>query len=201
MNSVTPSSEGALTSRPPLLITESATEFASLCAGLARDIKPQGEIERRFVDHIAAIIWEIKRLQRCKTGIINTAFLAALRSLLEQLTRSPGLVTDDPFSIQTHHLAKAWFFDPESRNDVLKKLNEFGLDEVAIEAEAIRLSSSDLELLDRMLASLESRYNKALRCIADYQCNFSNQVRQSSDRIRREEDVHCIEHDAGERLA
>ncbi len=42
-------------------------------------------------------------------------------------------------------------------------LNYFELDESAIEAEAIRRSAADIELLDKLLASLESRRDKALR--------------------------------------
>ena len=39
----------------------------------------------------------------------------------------------------------------------------FHLDESAIEAEAIRRSAADIELLDRLLASIEARRDKALR--------------------------------------
>ena len=44
-------------------------------------------------------------------------------------------------------------------------------------------SAADLERLDRLLASLESRRNKALRCIADYRGGFARQLRESTDRI------------------
>src|SRR5262249_55774752 len=46
------------------------------------------------------------------------------------------------------------------------------IDESAIEAEAVRRSSSDLELLDRMLTSLESRRDKALGCVAEYRVSL-----------------------------
>src|SRR5262245_52633092 len=62
-------------------------------------------------------------------------------------------------------------------------LSRFELDESAIEAEAIRRSSSDLELLDRMLTSLESRRNKALGCVAEYRASLGQQLRESADRI------------------
>jgi hypothetical protein len=80
-------------------------------------------------------------------------------------------------------LAHAWFSNQKTRNHVLELLRQFHLDETAIEAEAIRRSAADLELLDRLLASLESRRNKALRCIADYRFGLAQQLRASSDRI------------------
>jgi hypothetical protein len=80
-------------------------------------------------------------------------------------------------------LAHAWFTDKEAKKQVLEILSGFELDESAIEAEAIRRSSSDLELLDRMLTSLESRRNKALGCVAEYRASLAHQLRESADRI------------------
>ena len=41
------------------------------------------------------------------------------------------------------------------------------------------MSFSDLELLNRMLASLESRRDKALRFVADYRDSLAKQIRQT----------------------
>jgi hypothetical protein len=69
------------------------------------------------------------------------------------------------------------------KKKVAEILNQFGLDGSSIEAEAIRRSSQDLELLDRMLTSLESRRNRALGCIAEYRDSLSRRLRESADRI------------------
>jgi|SRR5215475_1286042 hypothetical protein len=73
------------------------------------------------------------------------------------------------------------------------------LDESAIEAEAIRRSSSDLELLDGMLTSLESRRNKALGCVAEYRESLAHQLRESADRIIDGKGILRLEDAAGER--
>jgi hypothetical protein len=62
-------------------------------------------------------------------------------------------------------------------------LKYFDLDESAIEAEAIRRSAADIELLDRLLASIEARRDKALRRIAEYRGELGRQMRQAADRI------------------
>ena len=80
-------------------------------------------------------------------------------------------------------LAHAWFSDPAGKKEVAQLLKDFQLDETAIEAEAIRSLTDKLEQLDRLLASLESRRNKALRCIAEYRGGLARQLRESSDRI------------------
>ena len=80
-------------------------------------------------------------------------------------------------------LAHAWFTDKEAKKAVSEILSQFDLDESAIEAEAIRRSSADLELLDRMQTSLESRRNKALGCVVEYRASLAHQPRESADRI------------------
>jgi hypothetical protein len=174
--------ELALLPKLPLLITESADEFDALRDAFEREIKPQGIIEQMYVHDISLIVWEILRLRRCKVAIINSAFRSALQSLLKQLLRQPGQfgyhVGDE-----AEALAQAWFTDQEAKKQVSELLSQFDLDESAIEAEAIRSSFSDLELLDRMLTSLESRRDKALGCVAEYRASLGQQLRESADRI------------------
>jgi hypothetical protein len=147
-----------------------------------REIKPRGIIEQMYVHDISSIVWEILRLRRCKVVIINSAFRSALQSLLTQVLRQPGQYGCD-VEDQAQALAQAWFTDQEAKKQVSEILAGFELDESAIEAEAIRRSSSDLELLDRMLTSLESRRNKALGCVAEYRVSLAQQLRESTDRV------------------
>ena len=98
-------------------------------------------------------------------------------------------------------LAFEWFTDPKAKRQVAEILNRFHLDETAIEAEAIRTVAADLELLDRMLMSLEVRRNRALRSILDYRASFAEKVQEVSDRIINAEPVLRIRPPAGEASA
>ena len=184
--------ELAVLPKLPLLITESPDEFDALRDAFEREIKPRGIIEQMYVHDICSIVWEILRLRRCKVVIINSAFRSALEHLLVQLLRQPGQYE---FQLQdgAQTLAHAWFTDQEAKKQVSEILSRFDLDESAIEAEAIRRSSADLELLDRMLASLESRRNKALGCVAEYRASLAHQLRESADRIIDGKDVLRLE--------
>src|SRR5215470_1761935 len=190
--------ELALLPKLPLLISESAEEFDALRDAFEREIKPRGIIEQMYVHDISSIVWEILRLRRCKVIIINSAFRGALEDLLKQLLRQPG---QDEYHVEdeAQALAQSWFTDQEAKKQVSETLSRFDLDESAIEAEAIRRSSSDLELLDRMLTSLESRRNKALSCVAEYRASLSHQLRQSADRIIDGKGVLRLEDAATER--
>jgi hypothetical protein len=174
--------ELTLLPKSPLLITESADEFDALRDAFEQEIKPHGIIEQMYVHDISSIVWEILRLRRCKAVIINSAFRSALQDLLKQLLRQPGQYEYE-VEDEAEALAQAWFADQEAKKRVSELLSRVELDESAIEAEAIRRSSSDLELLDRMLTSLESRRNKALSCVVEYRASLGHQLRESADRI------------------
>jgi hypothetical protein len=182
----------------PLLITESADEFDALRNAFEREIKPRGIVEQMYVHDISSIVWEILRLRRCKVVIINSAFRSALQNVLTQLLKQPGQYDFD-VEDEAQTLAQAWFSDQEAKKQVSEILSRFDLDESAMEAEAIRRSSSDLELLDRMLTSLESRRNKALGCVAEYRASLAHQLRESADRLIDGKDVLRIEEASSER--
>ena len=186
--------ELTLFSKPQLLITESAVEFAALNAALMEEIKPRGTIERLYVDDIAALVWEILRLRRCKAVIVNIAFKAALSDTVYRLAGQPQVGT--PQREWYEAIVRDWFSKPEARKEVLQLLAEFRLDEFAIEAEAIRSVFSELEVLDRMLTLLESRRNKALRSIADYRNDFAKHVREVSNRVIEADPVIQLENQA-----
>ena len=83
-------------------------------------------------------------------------------------------------------LSERWFNDPAARTEVIEVLGEFKLDESAIEAEAIRISSASLEGIDRMLAAAESRRSRAFRNIEDCRASFAKTIRTVSDRALQE---------------
>jgi hypothetical protein len=180
------------------LITESADEFDALREAFEQEIKPRGIIEQMYMHDICCIVWEILRLRRCKVVIINSAFRSALEHLLVQLLKEPGQYNYD-VEDEAETLAHGWFADQEAKKQVSEILSRFDLDEAAIEAEAIRRSSSDLELLDRMLTSLESRRNKAFGCVAEYRASLAHQLRESADRIIDGKDVLQLEHPSDKR--
>jgi hypothetical protein len=182
----------------PLLITEAADEFDALRDAFEQEIKPRGIIEHMYVHDISSIVWEILRLRRCKVIIINSAFRSALQNLLKQLSRLPGQY-EYQVEGEAEALAHSWFTDQEAKKQISEILSRFDLDESAIEAEAIRRSSYDLELLDRMLTSLESRRDKALGCVAQYRASLAHQLRENSDRIIDGKGVRRLEDAVNER--
>jgi hypothetical protein len=166
----------------PLLATESKNEFERIRDAVFDEIAPRGIIERMSVADIVYLAWEIRRLRRGKTAMINTAVPHALETLLPGLLREPGEYAHQRRD-EAADLAQGWFTDPASKKQILDLLKQFDLDESAIEAEAIRMRAAELKKLDRMLASLESRCNKALRQVFEYRDGFGRRLRDASNRI------------------
>jgi hypothetical protein len=190
--------EIALLPKQRLLITESTAEFDAVRRALEQEIGPRGIIERMYVNDISSIVWEMLRLRRCKTAIVNIGFRAALENLLSQLLKRPDNFHSNVRD-QAEALALSWFTDQEARKRVSVLLDQFGLEEFAIEAEAIRRSLSELESIERLLSSLESRRNKALRCIGQYREGLGRQLREVSDRMIVGEDILRVEDSSREK--
>ena len=189
MERISQSNEVAVFAPAPLLITKSADEFAALLAALQEEIKPNGLIEQIYLHDLAAIVWEIQRMRRYRTGIVNNAFRAALQSLLQRLLQTPEYLDQVMSESRAAALAHDWFTNQRTKKEVLKILRRFDLDKSAIEAEAIRQSWSDLELVDKMQASLRLRFDRTLHNVADYRDSLAKRMRQSSERILDNDEV------------
>lgn len=187
--------EISLLSTPPLLFGESGAEFASLHAALELEIDPNGIIEKLYVDDVTVIVWEIRRLRPCKSAIINNAIRSALQALLRELMWSP----EQPYYEKADALAIEWYDSQEAKDKVSAILGRFHLDESAIVAQAIRGVLPEIETIERMIASLEARRDKVLRCVADYRDSLAQRLRQTSDRILQSDDLLGLEHSASKK--
>ncbi len=185
----------ALLPKTPLLMSESEDEFEALRSDLVEEIKPRGIIEHMCVADIAEIVWESRRLHRCKAVMINMHYSAALKSLLCDVLELEG----DEYRYAV--LAQAWFTDKKAKKEVAEILRRFHLDESAIEAQAIRSLASELEILDKRLMSLEARRNRAIRNIAEYRESFARKVREGSGRIIEGDSVMRLENPTGQKSA
>jgi len=185
----------------PVLITESPEEFNRLYEALKDDLKIVGTVEHLILAHIAELAWEIGRYRRAKVSLINSAVPAALKNLLRPIVRrqmtqnqpprefqlllkdETELRTDFEVGKEVDRLAHQWFVDEDDRKLILEMLAENKLDEYVIEMEAMRIVAPELERFDRLLASLEWRLDKALRCLAEFRGGFGRHLRASVDRV------------------
>jgi Mg/Co/Ni transporter MgtE len=181
---------------PPLLVTESMADFDRLCDAFNEDIKPRGPIERIYVSEIANIVWEILRLHRFKAAVINNRINDALRIIILRLLPQDRDMGER--QQEARELARNRVSDQGSRRQVLELLKQNNRDESEAEVKAIRESLAEVEQIDRLLASLGSRLNKALRQIFEYRRGFAQRLRDTSNRII-EGKVLALEHSSNNR--
>ena len=156
----------------PVLITERKEEFDKLHAALTQELAPRGIVEETFVADIAHLVWG---LLRSKTAILGMASKDAVRRILCGFT-----------AVERDWAEKAsavWLTHAGVREDIIELIEASGLDESAIEAETMRIVAPDLEMLEKMMASVEMRFRKALRAIPDYRETFATQARVASNRL------------------
>jgi hypothetical protein len=178
------------TFRPALLKHESAQEFEKVLKELNLDIQPGNFTERMYVDDIANLTWDTLRYRRIKAGIVDNAFRHALENILRPFLRGPDGISMANLAAQG--LASEWFFTQTAKDRVSALLKQAELDERAVEAEALRLRLSEIEKIDRLIASAEARRDKALRTVALYKEGFSKKLLQSSDRLLDADGVPSI---------
>jgi hypothetical protein len=160
-----------------VLRSESADEYTSLHKKLIEEIGPRGAIEAVYVEEITALIWDIQRLRNCKVSVIHQMSRRALGNILKELLPINEKVKGDA-------LPNRWFEDDaDAKEEVSEILKRFDLDESAIEAQAIKLASDELEWLDKALVLATSRLDKSLRFIKSYRVGFVDDVRRQTDRL------------------
>jgi hypothetical protein len=177
-----------------LLITESKDDLDQIRKELHAEMKARSFIEHLYVDEMGYLIWEILRYRRAKTSVIRLAMRPALEELLPGLLRQSGEYSHH-YEDEAEQLAQDWFANEQTRKHVRELLARYGLDEGAIEAQAMRRVTNELGWFDRLLASAEARRERALRGIPEYR--FAQQLRTSSHGMINTK-VLAIEHDEDE---
>lgn len=161
----------------PALITESAEEFERLHDAFKDELKPRGAIEYLLLADIAEKAWEVRRLRSVKVNLINCSFRDGLKALLMQVSERP----DYKFRDDTDRLATQWLAG--DKKEVLEMLECCRLDEHAIEAAAVQSAAPKLEMIDRLMASAESRLSKAVRTLAELRGGLGRQLHATAERI------------------
>ena len=74
----------------------------------------------------------------------------------------------------------------------MQKLNKVRLDKSAIEAEAIRRCSAELERIERLLASRDMCRTRALDNIRVYRESLAHELEEELNRIVERQNVHRL---------
>ena len=174
--------------KPPLLKSESAAEFEAFQREIENELKPQGLIKQRLIREYVYLEWDIQRLRLCKSSMIEAGSRPALQHLLEQVVGEDSGSFDD-IADRTEDVSVLYFRNEKIKPTVLQILAQFGLDESAIVAQAMRDALPSLELIEKMLASQERRRTRLLLLIARYDESLAQRTRENADRMSERGDL------------
>jgi hypothetical protein len=166
----------------PVLMNESAHDLDRIRETLNNETQPRGVIEQLYLLDYAELTFEILRLRRWKIAILNTNFVPAIETVIWQLLLQSGHNPGEA-SATAKDIAQRWFADKQVRKYGTRLLRQYRLDVSAIEAEAFRKSAKQIDQIDKLLASAESRRSKVLREIAAYRNGLAQQLEKSANRI------------------
>jgi hypothetical protein len=174
---------------PPVARNERREDYENLLAAIAAGVKPADAIEWMHALDIADLSWEIRREKSLKLHVIKTAETNVVERLLTPPSKpsadgSPtyfGAFLTDP---QARDEARQWASgDPEVRRKVDKILADRGEGAPYILHRALQNSHSEIDAIDKRIATYEQRRMAILRAAELYSENLARRLEAASSEI------------------
>jgi hypothetical protein len=149
---------------PPLVGSERRSDYDAFLSAIATAVPPVDAIDWILLYDLVCKEWEIRREGRMKAEIIKFHQKEVVAELLKATfdkTDRLGSAENRIFVAPTE--AGLWASDPEARAKIDRKLEERGHDPASVLAQAYMRGASDIDVIDRRLASYELRRIAVLR--------------------------------------
>ncbi len=161
-----------------LLKTDSELEFASIRDALSSEAKPRDAVQEVYFHEVIYFVWEFLHLQRYRAAIFKCERRPALEELLRALHFSELGFELVPRSNETRKFVRGL----PGNNSVPKRISRLSkriqMEDSVIDRGEIRPSFVDIEILDRMMVSAQSRIEHAIRCLARHNPDLAAQVQE-----------------------
>lgn len=161
-----------------ILIGEEEEQYQRILDEVDRSVRPVDIIEQFWVREITDLLWESLRLRRLKGNLLKATIRKGLANVLKPLTDV----------LAAHKLADDWFGNkPEARKEVDGLLEKANISFDLVIAEALAVKLTDIERIDRMIASAEGRRNTTLREISRHRDAVAVRLARVSEEIEEAE--------------
>jgi len=156
---VLPRDLGPLFAHRPVIQGEAEADYDLLLSKVTAAVAPTDAVDDVWVKDITDLTWEAERGKRLKASLLMAARKKALDRLIAE-TYGPYLQSAEPLKSA---YTNAWLQgQPAAVEKFNRLLAERGLDLNSVMALALSASLSDIERIDRMIASAEARRNRIL---------------------------------------
>jgi hypothetical protein len=163
----------------PLTVHEDPGVYDRLLACIVQDVKPRDIIEWIWVKDILDLVWEARRLRFYKVLVMQVRMRKAGGRLLAQVFE-PEALDDVPVLRSERAVSEYQSGNGKGITPVLDALDALGLPEDALSVAAFLDALPELEQIDQMLRSVESRRNSVLREIERQRFATSQRLRSAA---------------------
>lgn len=140
-----------------IIVGEDAATYDLLRDELVQRYQPQGILQWMDIKHLQDAIWEIFRLNRMKSAVVNCDRKTALKSLLKSMLDDGLPNFDAALFDKAARQAAAYFTDPEAKTKIEADMANYNLDANAIAAKAFVMNMDALEAIDRQIQAATAR--------------------------------------------
>jgi hypothetical protein len=179
-----PQAEPISTGPAPLARGESIRNHHDLIEHIHETLQPRDGLERLWIVDIAELAWEAFRLRRAKAGLMTLAASSTVdqAQVKHAMLNCPGGNAEKlrEAAHRAHRTARKWTRgDADVAAEVEAALASRGLTMELVLARATSTALKQIQVLDRMLASVESRRSAALRELDHHRANLGQDLRRA----------------------
>jgi hypothetical protein len=150
----------------PLLSGESESLYDELLAKATAAVQPTDVVEMIWVRNAVDLIWDAQRLRRLKTHLLKEAHTRAVVASL---------------ALEAKLIARWQTGNPDACAAVEAKLTAQGLSWDAVTAQVLLSNLTDFERLERLIASADGRWERALTNIARRRDGLAQELRRVAE--------------------
>ena len=159
----------------PLLEGEKMKDYSALLIQLRDAVKPADFIEEVWVRDCADLCWDVLRMRRQKTELINANMSKGMQVVLETLCSES----------EASDLTCRWCVRDEEATEKINELLESGnLSMEAVKAQTLAEIIDKIERIDHMISASEMRRNGTLRELERHRGVFARALREAANNIQ-----------------
>jgi hypothetical protein len=169
---------------PPLVGDETVESYNKFFAAIVVGLKPADPIDWLYAKDVVDLSWQIRRERAVEAGVVKLLQSEVVRDLLKATADSSKPLEAAVYRIfHASDDAHAWASDPAARKEIDARLTAKGHPPSAVLAEAYRRGASDIDPIDKRIASYEARRTGLVREIERRDERFARNLDTASSSI------------------
>ena len=169
---------------PPLVGDETSEDYYDVFRAIVIAAKPSDAIDWLHVKCVVDLTWEMRREQAVKAGIVKLMQKEIVLDLLKTTQDAPTSLDSHVYRIfGAADEAKQWALDPPAKKEIEARLAAKGYVPAETLALAYMKGASQIDAVDRRIASYEVRRMAALREIERRNEKLARQLERASSEI------------------